>query len=92
MRLIKKTGNIEEEQKKNNESFRINKTEGNNNGNQNIITPSTNVVNKNEINNSENEISDLFYCNKCDNYMKLEEKEDHMYSHQMENNFNESHS
>lgn len=39
-----------------------------------------------------NDISDLFYCQKCDNYMPNNEKEDHMISHQMESNNNETHS
>lgn len=49
-----------------------------------------NKINNNTLNNNfnnveSNDISDLFYCNKCDIYMPNDEKEDHIYSHQMEN-------
>lgn len=51
-----------------------------------LVSPNSSNVNANNNNNNEaDDISDLFYCNVCDNYMPKEEKEDHMYSHQMEN-------
>lgn len=31
------------------------------------------------------EISDLYYCKECDSYMALSEKEDHLFSHQIQN-------
>lgn len=59
-----------------------------------LVSPisSNGVFNNNNENNDEDDISDLFYCNVCDNYMPKVEKEDHMYSHQMEaqNNGNQS--
>jgi len=49
------------------------------------ITRNSNRNNTNvNNNNNNNEMSDLFYCRVCDNYMTQDEKEDHLYSHQME--------
>jgi hypothetical protein len=51
----------------------------------NMSNNNTIINNNNNINNDGNDISDLFYCNKCDCYMTKGEKDDHMYSHQIEN-------
>lgn len=47
----------------------------NNLNNRNITSQGSNN------NNINNEVEDLFYCNKCDNYLDKKEKEDHLLSH-----------
>ena len=55
----------------------INKNHPNQNQNQSEINK------KNDYNN--NEIPDLYYCKKCDNYMEENEKINHELAHQLEN-------
>lgn len=58
--------------------------------NPNMSNNNTIINNMNNINNDGNDISDLFYCNKCDCYMIKGEKDDHMYSHQIQNHGRQS--
>jgi DNA-directed RNA polymerase subunit RPC12/RpoP len=53
-------------------------------------SPDANINQIPQNKDSNNDIDDLYYCSKCDNYMPKQEEADHLLSHQFESQGGES--